>query len=168
METEKIKVKSLKAESWPNPPFYYNYDKGEYQLIYVGEFFGTTFIMAADLQQIEKDNKKMLIGSFVSKNVGGTIKFAIAYVARIAVRVEEKKQKDKKKDVYYKLEVKLSPFTNVDQDRGPIAIKLDEQFEPNHDRIRINIQNDDILGLNDSQIFFPKEEINNERSCDIQ
>jgi len=144
---------------FPPVPFYYNYKKDKHQMVYVGEFFGTTFIIAAKFKYIENKGDKYMVVDLVSKNVGGTIKYSLLSINPVA---------KKDKDGFYNLDITIKPFTSRDSAFDPVTVALDKDFKLDDDFLRIDIPNSKILGLNNDNIFYPKElPINNLRSCNI-
>ncbi len=154
------KLNIMAKKKFPTARLRYDFKLNKYQPVFYGHIFGTTFTIAAKLNMIKKDGNTYIRGYFVSKNMGGLIKFSLS---SIGSDVNTDGQK-------YQLNVKMNAFTNHDTNIGESVINLGKDFDPakNH-FININIADEDIINLIPKKHIFvcDKNEINDDRSCDI-
>lgn len=143
----------------------YSFDKrlkDDYQTVFVGHFFGTTFAIHANFQPtFDADGNVIeLLGDFFSQHMGGHIYFALRDVGKeitTEISIPE--------ETTHILDVKLNAFTKSDSDFDPVVLKFKQPYKINNDILRIQIKNDDIVNLTEGMIEGSHELINDDRSC---
>lgn len=150
---------------FPPTPFYYNFKGNSLQYVYVGEIYGTTFLIAANMKHVEEKKKQYLVLKDIrSLNIGtiGAIKFSIKSIEKKTIDFGRNSKNQR-------IVIKLRAFDMRDVDLEPLKIKLPKYFDINKHELVIDFQDSDISGLEHDALFLPNLiETNNERSCNIK
>lgn len=117
----------------------YRFDRQEHQGIFYGHILGSTVVIGAKLEIIEKEEKtgyiKKIKGDFRSKVMGGTINFAVDKVSR---NIKFKESKTHLIDIY------LNMFDNKDAKLTSTTLIFQTPFNPKKHQLDVILRPDNI------------------------